>query len=374
MTLIALRRIWLATPLVALIALVGSVNATAGARHHVVLSLPGPLVGVDAIASDDVWAVGSRPNPADADEDIGLAEHWDGTSWKEFRTPKFGELTAGLVDVSMSGPSDGFAVGSKGQRSFRDRQIVVERWDGSAWTVSPAPDQSFNDVLTGVSARSPNDAWAVGAYSTGGTGRGHILIEHWNGTRWTIMAAPDVGPAELNEVDALAKDDVWAVGFAGSRTLILHWDGASWRRVPSPNRGSVTNELSDVSGAGRNDVWAVGTAQSGEPYPGRTIALHWDGVRWTRVASSSPSSGDVVTAVAAVSTQTAWMVGSYSPTALRQKGLTEHFTGDESELVPVPGVAGLAGVAGVADDDMWAVGPGIYHWNGAAWRRVARPA
>jgi len=30
-------------------------------------SLPGPLLAVDALASDNIWAVGSRPNPQDPD-------------------------------------------------------------------------------------------------------------------------------------------------------------------------------------------------------------------------------------------------------------------------------------------------------------------
>jgi hypothetical protein len=233
------------------------------------MPLPGPLFGIDAVSANDVWAIGERPNAVDPDEDIGLAEHWDGHNWSEFPTSGFGELTAGLVDVSLSQADDGFAVGSKGQRSFRDRQIVVEHWDGSKWMVQAAPDASFNDILTGVAANSPSDAWAVGSYSTGGTGRGHMLIEHWNGRKWRIADRPDLNPAQLNGVEALAKDDVWAVGTAGGRTLIMHWDGVAWSRIDSPNRGTTANTLIDVAASGPNDIWAVGEVDAGQPVSGQ---------------------------------------------------------------------------------------------------------
>ncbi len=179
---------------------VGAGAAPAAGATRTIPTLPGPLFGIDALNAHDAWAVGVHPAAAGYDEDVGLAMHWDGERWTEFQTPGFGELEAGLVDVSMSRTDDAFAVGSAGQASFRDRQVVVEHWDGTTWSTSPAPDASFNDILAGVSARTPADAWAVGAYSTGGTGRDHPLIEHWNGHAWRIVSVPDVGPASLNAV------------------------------------------------------------------------------------------------------------------------------------------------------------------------------
>lgn len=170
--------------------------------------------------------------------------------------------------MSADAPGDVWAVGSQGQPSFRDRQILVEHWDGSSWRLSPAPDASFNDVLAGVSALSPTDAWAVGSYSTGGTGRNHLLIEHWNGTAWSIQSHPDI-LGELDAVEAVSTTDVWAVGTAGGKTLAMHWNGASWTQVPTPNRGSQTNALSDISARSSASILAVGTAEAGQPYPGQ---------------------------------------------------------------------------------------------------------
>jgi hypothetical protein len=359
-----------------LIGLVLAPSARAvGARRAdpAISTLPGPLSGVDALASNDVWAVGTAPDPADPDENNGLAMHWDGRSWKRAGTPSFGGLTGGLVDVSLSATNFGFAVGNDGIPGFRDQQIIVERWDGSRWTLSPAPDKSFNDVLTGVAVISSTDAWAVGAWDAGGTARNRPLIEHWDGTSWTIDPASDVGTSELDAVDAVASNDVWAVGTAGGKTLTMHWDGSAWSTVPSVNKGQATQGLADVSAVSADDVWAAGTVDAGQPFPGQTLVLHWDGAAWSVVASPSPSSGDIVTGIAGFSPSEAWMVGTFFPDAFTSKGLTEHFTSSGVQKVAIAGQTSLDGVAGVAPDDVWAVGAAIFHSNGNGWRLVVGP-
>src|SRR2546427_4800062 len=83
---------------------------------------------------------------------------------------------------------------------------------------------------------------------------------------------------ELHSVSALAENDVWAVGVSyntertlGS-TLIEHWNGSRWSVVPSPNPSSSVNMINAVAAVSANDVWAVGTA----PTPTDTVLiLHW---------------------------------------------------------------------------------------------------
>jgi hypothetical protein len=335
--------------------------------------LPGTASGVGVLASNDAWVVGSRPDPADQDEDIGMALHWDGHRFTEFPTPSFGGLTGGLVDVSLSDPTHGFAVGNKGIKGFRDQQIVVERWDGNAWTLSNAPDRSFNDVLTGVAAVSADDAWAVGAWDPGGTARDRPLVEHWNGSAWSIVSLPDVGFSELDAVDAVSADDVWAVGSSDGGTLTMHWDGSRWTRIPSPNLGQSEQALADVSAVAADDVWAVGTVQSGQPFPGKTLVIHWDGSAWSPVRSPSPTSGDIVTGVVAFGAADSWMVGTYFPNAITNKALTVRFTAAGAQQVTVPGKNSFDDVDGVAPDDVWTVGGGIFHNDGTGWRRVVAP-
>jgi hypothetical protein len=66
------------------------------------------------------------------------------------------------------------------------------------------------------------------------------LIEHWNGTRWSIVPSPSVGPTVsiLTAVAALSTNDVWAAGHSSTNTtystLVKHWNGRKWAIVPSP--------------------------------------------------------------------------------------------------------------------------------------------
>jgi hypothetical protein len=54
---------------------------------------------------------------------------------------------------------------------------VIEHWNGTAWTVQNSPNprgSSHYDDLHGVAATSAGDAWAVGSYGNAG----RTLIEH----------------------------------------------------------------------------------------------------------------------------------------------------------------------------------------------------
>ncbi len=348
-----------------------AIAGPAAAPPETIPALSGSPLAVDAVASNHVWVVGTHPDPADPDENNGLAVHWDGSTWTEFPTPSLQPLTGGLVAVSLSSSTDGFAVGNKGIKGFRDQQVVVERWTGKKWTLSNAPDQSFNDVLSGVASLSPTDAWAVGAWDPGGTARNRPLIEHWDGASWSIVTVDDPVNAVLTSVTAVAANDVWAVGDSGGKTLVMHWDGSAWSRVSSPNDGSATQGLSSVSAAGPNDIWAVGTIDEGSPFPGETLAIHWNGAAWKLVTTPSPPSGDTVTGVAAFANRNAWMVGSYWSDAFTNHGLALRLHASRTRLTKIPGNNSLNGVDGVAKDDVYAVGGGIFHWNGTRWKQVA---
>ncbi|HET9897955.1 MAG TPA: hypothetical protein VFQ44_23745 [Streptosporangiaceae bacterium] len=79
----------------------------------------------------------------------------------------------------------------------------------------------------------------------------------------------------LAGVSSPSARNVWAVGFAGGKTLIVHRGGARRRRVPSPSPATC-NSLFSVSATGARSVWAVGSAGSG------ARILHWDGRAWRR--------------------------------------------------------------------------------------------
>ena len=119
-------------------------------------------------------------------------------------------------------------------------------------------------------------------------------------------------------IAGVAPNDLWAIGSAGSQTLALHWDGTRWSVVTTPNGPHPWNQLSGVAAVSSTDVWAVGLSQSevdtcGEgcyEYLPDTLVERWDGTHWSVVASPSPVAGQSsLVGVAASSNGPAWAVG-----------------------------------------------------------------
>jgi hypothetical protein len=219
--------------------------------------------------------------------------------------------------------------------------------------------------LSGVSALSSTDVWAVGLDR-----QQHTLVEHWNGSVWRRVASPDPGRRNdtLSGVVAIAPDDVWAVGSFGlahAAPLVLHWDGSAWQRMRMPYAARHAF-LSNVTAISANDVWAVGV--TGDDKTART--LHYNGATWKLVPSiSSENLG--LSAVAATSSTDVWAVGGV---------LIEHWDGHSWHRVASPGAGHrrrLTGVAAISPTDALAVDNGrraIDHWDGSRWTTVATAA
>jgi hypothetical protein len=85
-------------------------------RHKIWNEVPTPelacrnsLVGVAALASHDVWGVGSEGCPVDVEHT--LTEHWDGKEWQRVHSPDLGAEINRLTSVSGTGAEDVWAVG-----------------------------------------------------------------------------------------------------------------------------------------------------------------------------------------------------------------------------------------------------------------------
>jgi WD40 repeat protein len=169
-------------------------------------------------------------------------------------------------------------------------------WDGTTWSVtpvgnSPSLDDSFK-VPLGVAAASRNEVYTVG----GGFGEGGSasVVTQWDGAKWAQVevAVPkppeSVGPPQdqLSGITALSKDDVWAVGsymrygakpISNTSPLVMHWDGNEWSYVDAPDpsftvgaNGEVienirSNGLNAIAAAPNGDLWAVGSSSLTSP-------------------------------------------------------------------------------------------------------------
>ena len=201
-----------------------------------------------------------------------------------------------LHGVAVSPAGDAWAAGDY-LTGGNLRQTLLLHWDGTSWTLVPSPNAgSGANTLQAVAAVAANDAWAAGSSVDAG-GLHHTLIEHWNGTAWTIVPTPD-GAHTTTTCSAWppsGENDVWAVGAsttaAGAyQTLTEHWNGSAWTVVPSPNVAGAGNLLYRVSAAATGDVWAVGYLGTG-PGVYAPLALHWDGSTCTNGRRRPPARG-----------------------------------------------------------------------------------
>jgi hypothetical protein len=186
----------------------------------------------------------------------------------------------------------------------------------------------FDDRLSGVTAVSTNDVWAAGESTTG---EEHNLIEHWDGTAWSVIPSPPFPNTNVDfmqSISAISATDIWAVGAftipnsQGSplQTGTMHWDGTSWTIVPSPSPSSNFDVLNGVAAISSDDVWAVGSYTT---VPLITLIEHWDGVSWSVFPSQPGQPSSELVAVAAVSSTDAWSVGGQANFG---QTLIEHFT------------------------------------------------
>lgn len=287
------------------------------------------LLGVAAIAANDVWAVGARKRTGFKSPVTPLALHFDGSKWVEIATPALGASRAWLTAVTSVASNDIWAVGTANSSGSTALLPLVEHWDGVSWKVvaSPTPTPTSSSALLGAAATSPTNVWAVGS------GGGRTLVERWQGAAWTIVPSADVPPQQpgaavvdtLTSVTAISSTNAWAVGHAfdtvsGSgltnRTVVEHWNGTKWSLVSAPSVEQHP-QLTGVAAVGASDIWAVGSGwhdvATGVPVQ-HPILLHYNGASWSSVtppANVGPSD-NLLNGVTALPGGAVWAAGNES--------------------------------------------------------------
>jgi hypothetical protein len=171
----------------------------------------------------------------------------------------------------------------------------------------------------------------------------------------------------LNAVAAVSAKNVWAVGCSrgcnGPDSLILHWNGKRWSKVASPDPGAGLDELTGVSAVSASNVWAVGYSCSTAGCKSfKTLIVHWNGRKWSTVASPDPGTVfNFLYGVTAVSATDVWAAGSEIPDgSALSTSLVLHWNGRKWSRVHSPNVSGesttLYGVSAASAADVWAVG------------------
>lgn len=246
----------------------------------------------------DVWLVGT----------VGMAAHFDGTSWNQadlgtgeslrflwltsagevaFGTPdRLYSRGLGSEDAGIS--PDGWAVRSIAEYSASS--VVTATWtmpgsnllwlatntdvrrlelNGSTFTSRPGLPASVCQSrpcrwLRSLHGTSAGTIWAVGDNGAA------VRILGADGDAPELQVTNPLTWKRLNGVWAVSDTEAWAVGVDGT---ILHNTGAqsSWEVVTNV---PTTEHLNAVTGSSSSDIWAVGDAG---------VVLHYDGTAWSRV-------------------------------------------------------------------------------------------
>lgn len=321
-------------------------------------------VAVAAAAPGDALAVGGyNPGaPPTAVLTTPYAEHWNGTAWAATPVPLTPvyphSQNAQLEGITVTGPSDGWAVGHVDNVASLASQTLAYHWNGTSWSRSRTPNPAgptLGNHLYAVAARSASDVWAVG---DGGNYPPSSLVLHWNGSIWQQAAAPGIGSLHAVAVD---PGQVWAASYAS----VAQFNGTSWTTLPAPPVVSGSLQLAGLAHSSAG-LWAVGTLliASGEGYRYDPYAALWNGTGWT-VIPESGSSGFTATGSTGYSGVTAAGSTVLATTGTGVDRLA--LSGATAQVTPAGAAAQLTAVAAGPAGDAWAVG-----WTATAG--TVRPA
>lgn len=233
------------------------------------------LYSVSATGRYDAWAVGSRRQGAGGG---GVILRWNGRSWHEVKVPG---STGSFQAVGGSSRFDVWVLGVNATG-----KSTAWHWNGLWWTAKPIGGFDAGDMAV----LNRRDAWAVGGYSSDdGDSTGTAL--HWDGKAWHTVTMP----LRTSKIAAVSKDDLWAVGGRNGEPYAAHWNGRTWTtaKLPkvSPKKGTTGfSYFNDVVALSKNSVWAVGRFYwriPGKAGHNQPVLMHWDGTKWSLTLGST---------------------------------------------------------------------------------------
>jgi hypothetical protein len=290
-------------------------HSTGGA--FVVSPIPRPgrdeqLTGVAAASPSAAWAVGGRFGPSS----LPLVFAWNGSAWQRTPVPLPPGAAGGTLSaVRAFSATDVMAVGT--WFSSNGQGPLVEHWDGHAWSASTAPSPAGCVASFAWVAAIPGSTgrFAVGSCENLDGTSTQAVIERLNGTSWSIVPAHAPAMSSLRSITPVSGKEIWAVGWTTTmsgamRTLAERWNGSAWSVVPTPNPSANDWLQGVVRVPGSSTVWAVGSAVTPSGVAG--ISERWTGSAWQTITPARPAGVSNLDGVAATpSTVTA--VGEVFP-------------------------------------------------------------
>jgi hypothetical protein len=223
------------------------------------------LVSIAALSPTDLWASGYLLTQSGSQQSlIPFIENFDGKTWSLSGAPlgSGSDIMVGVNGIAPVSDTDVWMTAFD-DINGQDGQGEIFHFDGHTWSLFATADARAS-TLRAVVAISGSDVWAVGDQDD----LTKTLIEHFDGNLWTIVPSPtpaNTQDVELWGVTAISSKDVWASGFDegfdGKITpLILHWNGTKWSTVAAPSEGTRSSTTTfGIASVAPGDVWAAGS-------------------------------------------------------------------------------------------------------------------
>jgi hypothetical protein len=291
-------------------------------------------------------------------------------NWTVVHSPN--RTNQAIKDVTCVSPADCWGVGwYTAQTDDEVGQTLIEHWNGSEWSIVPSPNATAaaGNYLVHIACLSASNCWAVGyVYSPDYS----ALIEHWDGTTWSLVSSPhvDLHYYFVKSIACNSASDCWLVGESEDpdtyaiEPLFEHWNGTAWSIINSAPSGFYE----DIACNGASDCWAVGDSFA-----------HWNGNAWTVVTAGA---GTHLSALTCLATDQCWAVGWRSPDFGPDENLFEKWDGTSWSAAPSP-IGSLEDITCISANGCWGVGysydddgitsPQLEYWNGTDWSNVGPP-
>lgn len=237
-----------------------------------IISSPNPggynvLQGLARVpGTNQLWAVGNYYDSPNNTIQHTLIEQWNGTNWTVIPSPNVGAYGNMLNGITAFSVNNVWAVGSYYINNGSSPEPLVEQWNGTNWKIVSSLNPTTNGSLSSAT-RVPfsQSLLAVGNSYSNPSGPFQALIERWDKGNWNIIPSPNPGSSvnTLTGVTALSSNNMWAVGYYANngpyQPLVVHWDGTSWNAVSLPIPGTDNALLEGMTRIpGTNQLWAIG--------------------------------------------------------------------------------------------------------------------
>ena len=324
--------------------------------------LNGITFGVDGTSPTDVWAVGYHtPNPP-LGPTLTLTMHFDGKDWSVVSSPNPDPDYQFVSDVAAVRSDWAIAVGTYSPVGSKAQTLALE-WDGSSWSHIQSPEAKNGCAFRSITKTPSGEMFAAGTWQ-----EGNGLLAHRTGGSWDVHLAPPVRVFRnrFYGVSALSEDEIWCVGTKGEsygdfEILIQRYDGnGNWTTFDEPTPG-WSDSLEDVVAIASDDVWVAGFWYDPGLSATQPLLMHFDGASWTQ-ESLPPflDRGAELRAIEAISSTEVYASGTYPDNNGIPRPFVLGYDGTGWSEITLPSSGGsyewFRGMTVTPQNDLWIVG------------------